>query len=267
MSSFLVEQRCAEAIAREAGRRMLVGQRDGFDISQKGINDVVTNIDREIEEFIVGELAEMFSGDLILGEEFGEQEEEEDVASGTDLRHWYIDPIDGTLNFSHGIPISCVSIALQVDGQSMVGVVYDPYRDEMFSARRGHGAQLNGETIRVSEEDEIGESLLVTGFPPSTNDELETNLQNFAELTRRSRGIRRLGSAALDLAFVAAGRLDGFWEYGLNPWDTAAGYLLVEEAGGRVSQIAAEPFDIFDPSILATNGRIHGDIIDILSTL
>jgi myo-inositol-1(or 4)-monophosphatase len=266
MSSFLVEQRCAEAIAREAGRRMLVGQREGFDISHKGINDVVTNIDREIEEFIVGELGEMFPADLILGEEFGEQEEE-DVTSGSDLRHWYVDPIDGTLNFSHGIPISCVSIAMQVDEQSMVGVVYDPYRDEMFSARRGHGARLNGEEIHVSDERQVSDSLLVTGFPPSTNEELEANLKNFAELTRRSRGIRRLGSAALDLAFVAAGRLDGFWEYGLNPWDTAAGYLLVEEAGGQVSQIDAHPFDIFDPSILATNGRIHGDIIDILSTL
>lgn len=266
MSSFLVEQRCAEAIAREAGRRMLVGQRQGFDISEKARNDVVTNIDREIEEFIVGELAEMFPGDLILGEEFGEQEEE-DIASGTDVRHWYIDPIDGTLNYSHGLPISCVSIALQYDDASMVGVVYDPYRDEMFSARRGHGARLNGELLRVSEEDDVAASLLVTGFPPGASDELETNLQNFAELTRRSRGIRRLGSAALDLAFVAAGRLDGFWEYGLNPWDTAAGYLLVEEAGGRVTQIDAGPFDIFDPSILATNARIHGDIIDILSTL
>jgi myo-inositol-1(or 4)-monophosphatase len=266
MSSLLVEQRCAEAIAREAGRRMIVGQKEGFDIDTKGVNDVVTNIDREVEQFIVGELGEMFPDDLILGEEFGEQEEE-DVTSGSDLRHWYVDPIDGTLNFSHGIPISCVSIALQIDGQSMVGVVYDPYRDEMFSARRGHGARLNGEPMRVSAEDSVSDSLLVTGFPPGTGDQLEANLKAFAELTRRSRGIRRLGSAALDLAFVAAGRLDGFWEFGLNPWDTAAGYLLVEEAGGRVTQIAAEPFDIFDPSILATNGRIHGDIIDIVSTL
>ena len=266
MSTLLVEQRCAEALARDAGRRLLAGQREGFDIDHKGKNDLVTDIDRQTERFITSELAEMFPDDMILGEEFGEQHDDT-VTAETGGRQWFVDPIDGTLNYSHGIPVSCVSIGFQIDGVSQVGVIYDPHQDEMFSARRDAGATLNGRPMQVSGESKIANSLLVTGFPPSANEELEANLLNFAELTRRSRGIRRLGSAALDLAYTAAGRLDGFWEYGLNPWDTAAGYLLVEEAGGRVTKIDGEPFDIHSPGILATNGRIHDEIVDILDHL
>lgn len=259
MSELLIEQRCAEAIARRAGKMMLQGRQQGFSVHTKGENDVVTNIDREIEEFITDQIERMFPGDQILGEEFGGREAQ------SDDRHWLIDPIDGTLNYSYGVPLSCVSLALQCDGKSQVGIIYDPYRDELFSARRGAGSTLDGEPIRVSPKDTLDDAVMVTGFRPSTPEDLTDNLQNFVAVTKRSRGVRRLGSAALDLAYVAAGRMDGFWEFGLNPWDTGAGYLLVEEAGGRVSDVQDGPFTGFEASILATNGKIHDDLIELLS--
>lgn len=259
MSELLIEQRCAEAIARRAGKMMLKGRQHGFSVHTKGDNDVVTNIDREIEEFITDELHQMFPNDQVLGEEFGGREAQ------SEERHWLIDPIDGTLNYSYGVPLSCVSIALQWESESQVGVIYDPYRDELFSARRGAGATLDGEPMRVSPKDTLDDAVLVTGFRPTTPADLTDNLQNFVAVTKRSRGVRRLGSAALDLAYVAAGRMDGFWEFGLNPWDTGAGYLLVEEAGGRVSDVQNGPYAGFEASILATNGLIHHDLIELLS--
>jgi myo-inositol-1(or 4)-monophosphatase len=260
MSELLIAQRCAEAIARRAGKMMLRGSRGGFSIVQKGDNDLVTNIDREIETFITEQLTEMFPGDEILGEEFGGRE------LPSKKRHWLIDPIDGTLNFSSGIPLSCVSLALQHEGVSQVGVIYDPYRDELFSARLGGGAHLNGVPMRISDQPTIDNAVLVTGFRPTAPTNITDNLQNFVTVTKRSRGVRRLGSAALDLAYVAAGRMDGFWEFGLHPWDTGAGYLLVSEAGGRVTDIYDQPFTGFEPSILATNGHIHDELLEILST-
>ncbi len=259
MSELLIEQRCAEAIARHAGKMMLRGIQHGFSVSTKGENDVVTDVDRAIETFITGELGAMFPDDEVLGEEFGGQHKH------SKTRHWLIDPIDGTLNFSYGVPLSCVSIALQHEGISQVGVIYDPYRDEVFSARRGAGASLNGEPIHVSDKPTLDDAVLVTGFRPVTPDGVTDNLHNFVAVTKRSRGVRRLGSAALDLAYVAAGRMDGFWEFGLNPWDTGAGYLLVEEAGGRVSDIQDGPYSGFEPSILATNAHIHDSLIELLS--
>lgn len=260
MADLTTEQRCAEALARAAGKRMLRGRDRGFSVELKGKDDLVTNIDREIETFITEELSRIFPDDEVLGEEFGGLEEQ------SQRRHWLIDPIDGTLNFSHGIPMSCVSIALQHEGESKIGVIYDPYRDEMFSARRGAGAWLDDEPMEVSPEADLSNAVLVTGFRPVTPENLTDNLQNFVNATRQSRGVRRLGSAALDLAYVAAGRLDGFWEFGLNPWDTGAGYLLVEEAGGRVTDVCNQPFSGFEESILATNGSIHDELIDLLGT-
>jgi myo-inositol-1(or 4)-monophosphatase len=259
MSELLIEQRCAEAIARRAGKMMLHGRKHGFSVHTKGESDVVTDVDREIERFIIGQLEQMFPDDDILGEEFGGREAQ------SEDRHWLIDPIDGTLNYSYGVPLSCVSIALQCEGKSQVGVIYDPYRDELFSARRGAGATLDGEEMRVSPKATLDDAVLVTGFRPSTPPDLTDNLQNFVAVTKRSRGVRRLGSAALDLAYVAAGRMDGFWEFGLNPWDTGAGYLLVEEAGGRVTDIQDGPYTGFEASILATNAQIHDDLIELLS--
>ena len=251
MSDFLIEQRCAEALAREAGHRIERARAQGFAVDYKGANDVVTEIDVAIERFLTEQLGALFPDDRILGEEL---DHEEAPAEG---RTWVLDPIDGTLNFSRGIPIYCVSIALQVDRQSVVGVIYDPSRGELFSARRGHGATLDGEPMEVTDREALSETVLVTGFPPSRH---EDNLPRFAALTRATHGIRRLGSAALDLAYVAAGRLDGFWEFHLNPWDTAAGYLLVQEAGGQVTDVDGGHYTGFEPSILATNGAVHAEL-------
>ena len=230
----------------------------------KAANDPVTNVDVEIEEFLQAELHDLFPGDTIVGEELAATSGEE---SSDDHRTWFVDPIDGTLNFSRGIPMYCVSIALQAGGESVVGVIYDPSRDELFSARRGHGARLDGTSIEVSDVSSLGDSLLVTGFPRSLDAVEEDNLMNFAKLTRASRGVRRLGSAALDLAYVAAGRLDGFWEYYLNPWDTAAGYLLVSEADGRVSDASGGRYTAHEQSVLATNGHLHDEIIERLEKI
>lgn len=260
MSEYDRERCSAESLARAAGRRIERKRRGGFDVEMKGTNDPVTDIDVAIEEFIFGELEALFPDDAIVGEETEE-------TAGRGERTWLVDPIDGTLNFSRGLPMYCVSIALQVDGHSVVGVIYDPSRDELFSAAEGAGAALDGSPLAVSEVAEIGESLLVTGFPRSLAEAEVDNIRQFAELTRASRGVRRLGSAALDLAYVAAGRLDGFWEYYLNPWDTAAGYLIVEEAGGVVTDASGEPFTAHEPSVLATNPDLHEPIRKRLAEL
>lgn len=263
MTDFAAELRCAEALAREAGKRMLRGREAGFAIETKGVNDLVTDVDRAVERFVVGQLRSLFPDDGILGEEYGEDAEDKAGAE----RHWLVDPIDGTTNFAHGIPLSCVSIALQSGGQSVVGVVYEPYRDELFSARHGHGAWLDGRQLSVSDCPELADALLVTGFPVARSPELERSLAEFAQLTRAARGVRRLGSAALDLAYVAAGRIDAFWEYGLAPWDTGAGCLLVAEAGGRVTDIDGQAFAVDSPSILATNGHLHTAIVDTVDAV
>lgn len=259
MSDYLLEQRCAEAIARQAGKMMLRASRGDFKVIPKGEHDVVTEVDRAIERFITAEIEALFADDEILGEEYG------GTKGASQERRWLIDPIDGTLNFTRGVPISCVSIALQAHGASQVGVIYDPYHDELFSARRGQGARLNDLPMQVSEHGVIDDAVLVTGFMPATPDERTDNLENFVRVSKRSRAVRRLGSAALDLAYVACGRLDGFWEFGLNPWDTGAGYLLVEEAGGTVSDIENAPYSGFEPSLLATNSLIHEPLSEILS--
>lgn len=254
MSKYLLEQRCAEALARQAGKMILRASRGEFEVFAKDGNDVVTEVDRAIEVFIAGELNALFPDDEILGEEYG------GVEGHSTQRRWLIDPIDGTLNFTCGVPMSCVSIALQENGVSQVGVVYEPYRNELFSARRGAGALLDGQPMRVSPRTRIDESVLVTGFRPITRDDLPDNLENFVAISKDVRAVRRFGSAALDLAYVAAGRLDGFWEFGLSPWDTGAGYLLVEEAGGRVSDVKNGPYTGFELSILATNAHIHDSL-------
>lgn len=254
MSNYLLEQRCAEALARQAGKMILRASRGEFEVFAKDGNDVVTEIDRAVEVFIAGELNALFPDDEILGEEFG------GVEGLSKQRRWLIDPIDGTLNFTCGVPMSCVSIALQENGVSQVGVVYEPYRDELFSARRGCGARLDGQPMHVSPRTRFDESVLVTGFRPVNRPGLPDNLENFVAISKEVRAVRRLGSAALDLAYVAAGRLDGFWEFGLSPWDTGAGYLLVEEAGGRVSDVNNGSYTGFESSILATNAHIHDSL-------
>lgn len=262
MADYLNELRIAEALARAAGKQMARERREGFSVDRKGTNDLVTDIDVSIETFLQNELRQAFPDDTVVGEELDTVEGDADHP-----RTWLIDPIDGTLNFSRDIPMYCVSIALQHRGESVVGVIYDPRRDELFSARTGHGAHLDGRPLEVSDTDTLADALLVTGFPRSLDEVEEDNVMNFARLTRASRGVRRLGSAALDLAYVAAGRLDGFWEYYLKPWDTAAGYLLVREAGGGVTAIGGEHYDADQDTVLATNGHLHDDIVDKLSKI
>jgi myo-inositol-1(or 4)-monophosphatase len=260
MTAYATELRCAEALARQAGKKMIAARREGLSVDLKAKNDLVTNADRAIERFLIEELSSLFPADAFYGEEYGERE----GADPTSTRTWLIDPIDGTTNFAMGVPLSCVSIALEVEGRSVVGVIYEPWRDELFSASQGQGAYLDGVPIYVSTQAVVEDALLVTGFPAQRTGNFETTLRQFGYMMARSRGVRRLGSAAIDLAYVAAGRLDAFWEYDLSPWDTAAGYLLVEEAGGKVTDMGGAPYDAHQKSVLATNGAIHDDLQRLL---
>ncbi len=262
MTAFSAERQAAEAIARHAGHHILEERRRQLDISLKAHNDLVTNVDRSAEKLIVRLIGDAFGDDQIVGEEFGTSQSSREGSS----RQWLIDPIDGTLNFAHGIPSYCVSIAFQQDDHTQACAIYDPNRDELFSAARGGGAHLNASPIEVSPLDDLAASVLVTGFPLGDTPAFEATMRQFNALTRACRGIRRLGSAAIDLAYVAAGRLDAFWEYSLKPWDTAAGYLLVEEAGGTVTQITDDPFQIDSPSIVASNSGVHADLLDVLQS-
>lgn len=256
-----VALRCAQALAVEAGKRMIRERQQGFEIAYKSPNDIVTTVDRSIETFLREQLGELFPGDALHGEEYGEQGPE---AS----RVWLIDPIDGTTNFSRGIPVYCVSIALQEDGQSVVGAIYDPTRDELFSAQRGKGAWLNGQKLNVSGQDHMRHAVVVTGFPPMKEGEgFEQLIRRLGQVVAATGGLRRFGSAALDLASVAAGRLDAYWEFNLNAWDTAAGYLMVQEAGGTVSDVYGGDYNAHNASVVATNGHLHEGMLNALRQL
>lgn len=260
-NTYLVEERVACAVAREAGQIMLEGARRGFDVELKGPHDVVTDVDRRVERYVARELASAFPEDQFLGEEYGAEDIE-----GAD-RRWVVDPIDGTLNFSKRIPFFCISIALQVEGESVLGVIYEPHRDELFSAIRGKGARLDGEEIATNEGVMLEDSVLATGFVPIQSSTDIDNLAHFEALARSSRNIRRLGSAALDLAYVACGRLDGFWEFHLNPWDTAAGYLLVEESGGVVTDLNGESYTAHEECVVASAGSLHSELLVALQNV
>jgi myo-inositol-1(or 4)-monophosphatase len=244
----------ATAIAVEAGKLLMpfFERRIGFEY--KGVADLVTEADRASERFIVSRLRATWPDHDIVGEE-GTRD-----THGGGFR-WYVDPLDGTTNFAHGYPVFCVSMGLEWEGQLIAGILYDPTRDELFSAGKGSGATLNGKPIHVSTTTTLGESILGTGFP-SFKRHKNPNIHFYHQLTLRSHGIRRAGSAALDLANVAAGRYDGFWEFNLNPWDTAAGVLLVQEAGGTVTRYDGSPFNINSREILASNTLIHQELLD-----
>jgi len=251
MSSYLPE---LEAIARDAGALLMQYFHKKVVVEYKGDVDLVTVADRSSEKLIVERLRERWPQHGIVGEE-GTR-----THTGAEYR-WLVDPLDGTTNFAHGYPVFCVSIALaRKDDQLEAGVLYDPTRDEMFAAERGRGASLNGVPIHVSATKTLAESILGTGFP-SHKRHKNPNIYFYQHLTLHSHGVRRAGSAALDLANVSCGRYDGFWEFNLNPWDTGAGVLLVQEAGGRVTRFDGSPFQLDSREVLATNGLIHAETL------
>ncbi len=230
----------------------------GFQVSHKGTIDLVTEADVAVETMFRKMIAERFPDHTILAEEFGE-----DAATRGASHCWVFDPIDGTNNYAHGLPIFCSSLALEIDGRGEIGAIYDPTRKELFVAERGGGAFLNGRPIQVSKAAHLVESMLVTGFPYDIHNRIPEIVGLFGKFVGRARAVRRLGSAALDLCYVAAGRMDGFWEQDLKPWDIAAGTIIVEEAGGKVTDFAGEPSSSRRHQLLATNGAIHEEMLNV----
>ncbi len=248
-----------EAIAREAGALLMDYFRQRIGFEYKGDVDLITRADRESEALIVGRIRERWPAHDLLAEEGTRS------SSGSDYL-WYIDPLDGTTNFAHGFPVFCVSLGLEHKGERVAGVLYDPTRDELFAAEKGSGAYLNGRRIHVSAVNNLGECLTGTGFP-SHKRHKNPNIYFYHVITLRTHGVRRAGSAALDLASIACGRLDAFWEFNLNPWDTVAGVLLVEEAGGRVTRFDGAPWLADSRETLATNAIVHQDMIDLMQQI
>ena len=244
--------------ARRAGGLLLDRLGALRTIDYKGSpSNIVTEMDRQAEALIVETIAGRFPDHAILAEEGGGR-------GGSATHRWIVDPLDGTTNYAHGMPFFAVSIALEIDGTVALGVVYDPNRDECFTVRRGHGAFLNGAPLRVSDTPTLDESLLSTGYPYDIRKIRDNNLAEHAAFMVRCRSVREMGSAAINLALVAAGRLDAFWELKLGPWDVAAGCLMVEEAGGRVTTPDGGPVDLAAPAVVASNGRIHDEMLATL---
>ena len=258
----------AAEIAREAGARLREFFAHGVETEYKGDVDLVTVADRTVEKLIRTRIAETWPDHGIYGEE-GTRE-------GLDRSfRWYVDPLDGTTNFAHGVPQFCVSMGLErrtflssagEDGKLVAAVIYDPMRDELYSAEADRGAFLNGKRMHVSRIPDLAESLVATGFPSRKRHD-NPNIHFYQEFTLRSHGVRRAGSAALDLAYVACGRYEAFWEFNLNPWDTAAGILLLEEAGGKVTDFAGGPFRLDSREVLASNGLIHDELVGLFTEM
>jgi myo-inositol-1(or 4)-monophosphatase len=254
-----LERRVAVDAARAAGRLLRDELSGARRIAYKGSpTNLVTEMDQRAEALILERLRRAFPDDAILAEEQG-------AADGRSGRRWIVDPLDGTTNYAHGLPIFGVSIALEAARRLMLGVVYDPSRDELFVGERGAGATLNDTPIKVSATSAVGASLLVTGFPYNIRETPDTNLPEYAAFSVRARAVRRLGSAVIDLAYVACGRFDGFWELRLGAWDVAAGSVLVEEAGGTVTGIDGRPLDLDAPTLVATNGLVQRAVLDVLA--
>ncbi len=241
------------SIAREAGALLMEYFDQNIKIEYKGEADLVTVADRKSETLIRERIRALWPGHDILGEEEGLRD------TGSEYR-WYVDPLDGTTNFAHAFPVFCVSLALQHKNETIAGLCYDPTRDELFAAERGKGAYLNDRPIHVSKISKLSESLVGTGFP-SHKRHKNPNIHFYHQITLRTHGVRRAGSAALDLCYVACGRLDGFWEFNLNPWDTAAAVLIVEEAAGRVSDFRGGPFELHSRETVASNGLVHDALL------
>ncbi|MGH7229313.1 MAG: inositol monophosphatase family protein [Nitrospiraceae bacterium] len=245
--------------ARRAGAILLEHAHNGFRIEHKDAVNLVTDADRRAEQAIVALIRGRFPSHRLLAEEGGLREETESPYQ------WVIDPLDGTTNFAHGYPAYCVSIGLQLQGRAILGAVFDPTREELYVAEAGGGAFLNGAPLHVSRAPSLNASLLVTGFAYDIRESSNNNLDHFSRFALRAQGLRRTGTAALDLCYVAAGRFDGFWELKLHPWDTAAGTLIVTEAGGRVTDFKGGSFSIYSQEIVASNGFIHDAMLAVLS--
>lgn len=249
----------ATEIVLRAGEIQLAGVAAGFRVDKKGEIDLVTEIDLACERMCREVLGERFPAHDILAEEMGGA-----TAPSASRHRWIFDPLDGTTNYAHGLPIYCSSLGLEIAGRIEVAAIYDPSRTELFTAERGEGAYLNGRALTVSSTGTLSDALLVTGFPYDVHNRGEDLVPLFGEFLGRSRAVRRLGSAALDLCYVAAGRFDAFWEQKLWPWDVAAGSLIVEEAGGRVSGMDGSPFDVAAGHLVASNRRVHDEMLGVI---
>ena len=247
-----------ELIARQAGDVLREGFGNVRHVQQKGVIDLVTEFDRRAEEIIVPAIQKEFPSHAILAEESGHNHTVSEY-------QWVIDPLDGTTNFAHGIPIFSVSIALLKNDSPIAGVAYDPLRDEMFSAEAGQGASLNQRPIHVSARTELGQAVLSTGFPYDVRTNPQNNFTQFVQFQLRTQAVRHLGSAALDCAWTAMGRLDGYWELGVKPWDVGAGALIVREAGGRVTSVDGDENFLSDDSIVVSNSLLHEQMLRVLS--
>ncbi|MBS1787796.1 MAG: inositol monophosphatase [Acidobacteria bacterium] len=247
--------------AREAGAILQDFAARGFRIEHKGRINLVTEADLASEQHIKALISSQYPAHRILAEESGASAHE------TDEYTWIIDPLDGTTNFSHGFPCYAVSIGVEHKGQSVAGVIYDPNRDEMFAAERGAGAICNGEKIQVSEIDTLEKALLVSGFPYDVRERMNEYLPAWREFLNHAQAVRRLGAAAIDMACVACGRMEGFWEKGLNAWDVAAGWVIIEEAGGRVTKLDGSSFDNYSSSLLCSNGKVHDEMLAVLKSI
>jgi myo-inositol-1(or 4)-monophosphatase len=250
----------AVEIVLRAGEIQMSRRQSGFQINKKGTIDLVTEVDLECERMCRAVIAERFPDHDILAEELSSGP----LQAATSRCRWVFDPLDGTTNYAHGLPVFCTSLALEIDGRPEVGAIYDPTREELFTAERGVGAFVNGTRLSVSGTGTLLDGLLVTGFPYDVHEKLDRLLAMFGAFLGEARAVRRLGSAALDLCYVAAGRFDGFWEQSLKPWDVAAGALIVEEAGGRVSGMDGTRFDPAAAHLVASNGQIHEAMLAVI---
>jgi len=248
--------------ARDAGSILVDRLGRALQVSNKGDIDLVTEADLASEKLIIERIKSHYPRHAILAEESGASE----FVAGTGEWKWIIDPLDGTTNYAHGYPCFCVSIGLERAGTLEIAAIYDPMRDEMFAAERGQGATLNGRRMRVSDVDDLNRAMLCTGFPYNVR-ERPNFARDFANFTMEAQAVRRDGSAAIDLAYIACGRFDGFWEDGLNAWDVAAGVLLIEEAGGMVTDFQGGKLDIYTPKVLASNGLVHDAMRRVLGTI
>ncbi|MDE3153492.1 MAG: inositol monophosphatase [Acidobacteriota bacterium] len=252
----------AVEIVLRAGRIQMDSFGTRIRVDKKGAIDLVTEVDVAVERMFRELIATRFPDHEVLAEELGTAG---DIERRRGRYCWVFDPIDGTTNYAHGVPVFCASLALELDGQPVVAAIYDPTRKELFTAEKGGGAYLNGAPLRVSSTATLIDALLVTGFPYNVHDRVQEIVGLFAAFLGRARAVRRFGSAALDLCYVAAGRLDGFWEQDLKPWDMAAGGLIVEEAGGRITGLDGAPFASRLGHVLATNGPIHEEMLAVIS--